>query len=56
MYYNSPAERREAAHAHDRIIAALHRRDPDLLVTELDNHRARALEVLTAILAPESRG
>ena len=56
MYYNSPAERREAAQAHDRIIAALHRRDPDLLVTELDNHRARALEVLTAILAPESRG
>ncbi|MCW3046464.1 MAG: GntR family transcriptional regulator [Solirubrobacterales bacterium] len=51
LYYNSPDERRAALDAHDRIVAAIGRRDPDRLVAELDAHRGRALEVLTAILA-----
>jgi DNA-binding GntR family transcriptional regulator len=50
MYYNSPEERRAAVDAHERIVAAVHRRDPDGLVAELRAHRARALEVLARIL------
>lgn len=53
IYYNSPAERRRAAEAHQRILAALADRDADLLVAELDAHRNRALEVLRDILLPE---
>jgi DNA-binding GntR family transcriptional regulator len=53
MYYNSPDERREAVDAHDRILEAIRRRDADELVAELDAHRARALQVLRGILAPE---
>lgn len=52
LYYNSPEERREAGKAHDRILAAARRGSADVLVRELDAHRARALRVLTAILAP----
>lgn len=52
IYYNSPAERRRAAQAHERILAALAERDADLLVAELDAHRNRALEVLRGILLP----
>ena len=51
-YYNSPAERRRAAKAHKRIIAAATARDADRLVAELDAHRDRALAVLRDILAP----
>jgi DNA-binding GntR family transcriptional regulator len=51
MYYNSPAERHEAVAAHERILAALRANDADRLVAELDDHRARALEVLGTILA-----
>jgi DNA-binding GntR family transcriptional regulator len=50
-YYNSPAERRRAAKAHKRILAAVAARDADRLVAELDAHRERALEVLRDILA-----
>jgi DNA-binding GntR family transcriptional regulator len=50
MYYNSPDERHRAIEAHDRIIDAIRRRDPDALVAELDAHRGRALEVLAGIL------
>jgi len=50
MYYNSPAERRRSIDAHDRIMAAMRDGDADRLVAELDAHRARALEVLCAIL------
>ncbi len=50
-YYNSPAERRRAAKAHKRIIAAVAARDADRLVAELDAHRDRALAVLRDILA-----
>jgi DNA-binding GntR family transcriptional regulator len=50
MYYNSPEERHHAIAAHDRILAAVRARDADVLVAELDAHRTRALEVLTAIL------
>lgn len=52
IYYNSPAERRRAAKAHKRILAAVAACDADRLVAELDAHRDRALEVLRDILAP----
>lgn len=51
IYYNSPAERRRAAKAHRRILAAVAARDADRLVAELDSHRERALSVLRDILA-----
>lgn len=51
LYYNSAAERRAAIDAHDRILAALHARDPEWLVGELGAHRERALTVLREILA-----
>jgi DNA-binding GntR family transcriptional regulator len=51
IYYNSPAERRRAAKAHRRILAAVVGRDADRLVAELDAHRDRALAVLRGILA-----
>jgi DNA-binding GntR family transcriptional regulator len=51
IYYNSPAERRRAAKAHKRILAAVAARDADRLVAELDAHRDRALTVLRDILA-----
>jgi DNA-binding GntR family transcriptional regulator len=51
LYYNSPDERRRAAEAHERIIAAVHSRSADALVRELDAHRGRALAVLKEILA-----
>jgi DNA-binding GntR family transcriptional regulator len=53
IYYNSPAERRRAAKAHKRILAAVTARDADRLVAELDAHRDRALAVLRDILLPE---
>ena len=52
IYYNSAAERRRAAKAHKRILAAVAARDADRLVAELDAHRDRALAVLRDILAP----
>jgi DNA-binding GntR family transcriptional regulator len=50
LYYNSADERHNAIAAHDRIIAALHARDADRLVAELDAHRGRGLQVLEQIL------
>lgn len=50
LYYNSPNERTTASRAHDRILRALRKRDPDRLMAELDRHRQRALEVLHTIL------
>jgi DNA-binding GntR family transcriptional regulator len=52
LYYNSPDERRRSIDAHDRIVEAIEARDADRLVAELNAHRARALEVLAAVLAP----
>jgi DNA-binding GntR family transcriptional regulator len=52
LYYNLEAERCDAVKAHTRIIAALRKRDAELLVTELDAHRERALAVLRQVLAP----
>ena len=51
MYYNSPAARAESVDAHDRIVAAIRAGDADRLVAELDAHRARALELLAAVLS-----
>jgi DNA-binding GntR family transcriptional regulator len=53
LYYNSVQARRDATLAHDRIVAAVRRRDADELVRELDAHRGQALDVLREILAPE---
>lgn len=50
LYYNSPAERHASIDAHDRILDAMRDRDGERLITELDAHRDRALEVLLAIL------
>lgn len=51
MYYNSPEERRASLDAHDAILAAATARDADTLVTELHDHRDRALAVLRKILS-----
>lgn len=50
LYYNSPAARRESLEAHDRILSAIRDRDAGRLVTELDAHRADALERLASLL------
>jgi DNA-binding GntR family transcriptional regulator len=50
LYYNSAEGRQEAGEAHERIITALHARDAELLVTELDAHRGAALKRLTHVL------
>ncbi len=50
MYYSAPRGRREATDSHERIIAALRRRDVEAMVDELDAHRQRALELLGQIL------
>jgi DNA-binding GntR family transcriptional regulator len=54
LYYNLEHERRSAVGAHERILAALHRRDAERLVAELDAHRERALTVLRDVLAPQA--
>jgi DNA-binding GntR family transcriptional regulator len=54
LYYNSPAERDRSLVAHDRILAAIRDRDADRLVAEMDDHRARTLEVLQGVLAPSA--
>jgi DNA-binding GntR family transcriptional regulator len=51
LYYNSPAERKAADAAHRRILKAVKQRDADALIAELDAHRQRALDAVTAILA-----
>jgi DNA-binding GntR family transcriptional regulator len=51
IYYNSPDERRRSIGAHERILKAVHARDADQLVAELDAHRERALSVLRVVLA-----
>jgi DNA-binding GntR family transcriptional regulator len=51
LYYNSPDERTAASTAHERILDAVRSGDADRLLSELDRHRARALEVLRGILA-----
>ena len=52
LYYNSPTERRAAATAHERILAAVRQGDTEAVIAELDEHRARALGVLAQILGP----
>jgi DNA-binding GntR family transcriptional regulator len=54
LYYNLEDERRSAVEAHDRILEALRKRDPERLVSELAAHRDRALTVLRQILVPTS--
>lgn len=51
LYYNSATERDAATGAHERIIDAVRSADGDLLIAELNDHRGRALEALTPILA-----
>ncbi|TNC29492.1 GntR family transcriptional regulator [Amycolatopsis alkalitolerans] len=51
MYYNSPEEREETIGAHDKILDAVRRKAVEEVIAELDEHRDRALKVLTGILA-----
>lgn len=51
MYYNSPQERSATVEAHDEILDAVRRKAADELVAALDEHRGRALRVLTRILS-----
>jgi DNA-binding GntR family transcriptional regulator len=51
MYYNAPEARREAIDAHERILDTARAHDADRLVTELDDHRDRALVRLEEILS-----
>jgi DNA-binding GntR family transcriptional regulator len=51
LYYNAPAERDRSIEAHDQILDAIHARDPESLVSALDDHRDRALTVLREVLA-----
>jgi DNA-binding GntR family transcriptional regulator len=51
LYHDSPDERRRCIEAHARIMTAVHRRDADRLVAELDAHRDHALEVLRELLS-----
>lgn len=50
MYYNSPVERERTVDAHERILVAIRRGDEDAVIAELDDHRDRALQVLTQLL------
>lgn len=50
LYYNSAEETEAAMDAHDRIVVLALDGKVDELVSELDGHRSRALEVLRAIL------
>lgn len=51
MYYNSPEERATTVAAHEEILDAVRRKATDEVVAALDEHRGRALRVLTRILA-----
>ena len=51
MYYNSPEERSATVAAHDEILDAVRRKATDEVVAALDEHRGRALRVLSRILS-----
>lgn len=51
IYYNSPEERAKTVEAHDEILAAVRRKDIDVVVAALNEHREQALHVLTRILS-----
>jgi DNA-binding GntR family transcriptional regulator len=51
MYYNSPEERSATIAAHDEILDAVRRNAADEVVAALDEHRGRALRVLSKILS-----
>jgi DNA-binding GntR family transcriptional regulator len=55
MYYNLAEERTESLKAHQRIVTAIGEGDADRLVAELNEHRDRALLVLSAILETPAR-
>ena len=50
MYYNSPEEREQVASRPTTASSAPCAEDADELVAELDEHRDRALRVLTSVL------
>jgi DNA-binding GntR family transcriptional regulator len=51
MYYNSPEERSATVEAHEEILDAVRRSAADEVVAALDEHRGRALRVLSRLLA-----
>jgi DNA-binding GntR family transcriptional regulator len=53
LYYSVPEEGRAADAAHRRILRAAKARDGERLVSELDEHRRRALETLGKILTTD---
>lgn len=50
-YYNSPEERATTVAAHEEILDGVRRRATEEVVAALDEHRERALRVLTRILS-----
>ena len=50
IYYSSDVERRESIQAHDRILEAIRDGDVERLISELDDHRRRALAFLRGVL------
>jgi DNA-binding GntR family transcriptional regulator len=52
MYYNLPAERTASLNAHDAILDAIRDGDTRAVISRLDAHRDRGLQVLTALLEP----
>jgi len=53
IYYNSHAERRNAAMAHERIVASIEVGNANRLVAELNDHRNSALVFLREVLGTE---
>jgi DNA-binding GntR family transcriptional regulator len=51
IYYNSPEERSATVAAHDEIFEAVRRKAVDEVVAALDEHRQRALRVMSRILS-----
>lgn len=54
MYYNSPPERSRTVADHETILELARRHAVDEVITALDEHRDRALRVLTTIIDDRS--
>jgi DNA-binding GntR family transcriptional regulator len=55
LYYNMSFERNQSIAAHERIMRAVEDRNADRLISELDEHRDRALVVLRGVLTVDTR-
>jgi DNA-binding GntR family transcriptional regulator len=52
VYYNSPANRERVEREHSEIVQALLHRDAERLIEALAEHRAHAVDALSAIIEP----